>query len=262
MEQYVAKVYVDDVHFLYERAQRSLAEMGKYGKVFGNLMLFPRAYWEKLTKASKKMTGRYTPAKERARAFKVLASVLIGGALVGVAFKKVTGRRKNPYDPLVLLAYSPGGLLLGNVEALSDAYTSTIMAVRGDKRALADLTTSIPKLADHFLPLYSYALRGYEAFLADPLVNKNIDTYALKKLRMMVDKEYELRGGVHSVERNAIEKWQYFLSGAGVDIAIAERKKKEREAEPIIIGKPKIPKLGIPTLGKPGIKKLSPIKKF
>lgn len=262
MEKYVSKCYVDDVHFLYERAQRSLAEMGPYGKVFGNLMLFPRAYWEKLAKFSKKMTGKNVPHKERLRAFKVISSILIGGALVGVAYKKVTGRREPPYDPLILLAYEPGGLALATVEAVSDVYNDTIMAVRGDKRALAALTSSIPSLADHFIPFYNYTLRGYEAFLGDPLVNKNIDKYALKKLRQLIDEEYEIRGGVHSVERNAIEKWQYFLSGAGVDIAIKEREKAEREAEPITIGKPKVPKIGIPTIKKFGIKKLSPIKKF
>lgn len=262
MERYVAKVYVDDVHFLYERAQRSLAEMGRYGRVFGNLMLFPRAYWEKLTKHSKKMTGKYVPIKERIRAFKVIASILIGGALVGVAYTKTTGRRKPPYDPLILLAYQTGGLMIGTVDALNDVYVETINAIRGDKRALATLTSSVPALADHLIPFYNYMLRGYEAFLADPLVNKNIDVYALKKLRQLIDKEYEIRGGVHSVERNALEKWQYFLSGAGVDVAIAERKRKEREAEPIKIGEPKIKKLGIPKLGKPGIKKLSPIRKF
>ncbi|MBA7491705.1 hypothetical protein ES702_02253 [subsurface metagenome] len=262
MNEYVAKVYVDDVHFLYERAQRSLAEMGPYGKVFGNLMLFPRAYWEKLTKMSKKMTGKYVPFNERTRAFKVIASILIGGALVGIAYTKTTGRRKPPYDPLVLLAYQTGGLMIGTVEALNEVYVDTIMAVRGDRRALAALTSSVPKLADHFIPFYNYALRGYEAFLGDPLVNKNIDVYALKKLRQLVDNEYKIRGGVHSVERNAIEKWQYFLSGAGIDVAIAERKKKEKEVEPITIGKPKIPRLGIPKISKPGIKRLSPVRKF
>ena len=224
MEKYISKCYVDDVHFLYERAQRSLAEMGKYGKVFGNLMLFPRAYWEKLAKFSKKMTGKNVPPKERTRAFKVIASILIGGALVSVAYKKVTGRREPPYDPLILLAYEPGGLLLSSVEAISDVYTDTIMAVRGDKRALAALTSSVPALADHLIPFYNYMLRGYEAFLGDPLVNKNIDKLALKKLRQLINKEYQIRGGVHSVERNAIEKWQYFLCGAGVDVTIKERK--------------------------------------
>ena len=121
------------------------------------------------------MTGKNVPFSERARAFKVISSVIIGGMLVGIAYKKVTGRRKNPYDPLVLLAYETGGLMVGMVSDLTEVYIDTISAVQGNKGALSALTSSIPNLADEFIPFYNYALRGYEAFLADPLVNKNID---------------------------------------------------------------------------------------
>jgi len=257
MARYVSKVYVDDVHFIYERAQRSLAEMGPYGKVFGNLMLFPRAYWEKLAKQSKKMTGKYVPFSERARAFKVIANIIIGGMLVSASYKKITGRQKSPYDPLELLAYEPGGLMLSTVGTVSEVYIDFMMAVKGDEKALADLTTSLPNLADMFIPFYNYTLRGLEASTD----TKNLDRLALRKLRMLIDREYAIRGGAYLLERNSLEKWQYFLSGAGVDVAIAEREKKEKEAKPIKIGK-EIPRLGIPTISKPGIKRLSIIKKF
>jgi len=263
MEQYIAKVYVDDTHFLYERAQRSLAEMGPYGKVFGNLMLFPRAYWEKLVKHSKKMTGKNVPFSERERAFKVISSIIIGGMLVSASYKKITGRQKSPYDPLELLAYEPGGLMLSTVGTVSEVYINFIMATKGDEKALADLTTSLPALADMFIPFYNYTLRGLEAFIVDEdgKGGKNIDRLALRKLRMLIDREYAIRGGAYLLERNSLEKWQYFLGGAGVDVAIKEREKKEKEAKPIKIGK-EIPRLGIPTISKPGIKRLSPIKKF
>ena len=224
MNEYIARVYVDDVHFLYERSQRSLAEMGKYGKVFGNLMLFPRAYWEKLAKHSKKMTGKNVPHKERLRAFKVISSVIIGGMLVSAGYRKVTGRRKDPYNPLELLAYEPGGLMLSTVGAVSEVYINLILASKGDERALSDLTTAIPNLADMFIPFYNYALRGIEA----QTDTKNIDRLALRKLRMLINKEYQVRGGSYKLERNAMEKWQYFLGGAGVDMAIKERKAKEK----------------------------------
>jgi len=257
MARYVSKVYVDDTHFLYERAQRSFAEMGPYGIVFGNLMLFPRAYWEKLVKFSKKMTGKNVPFSERARAFKVIANVIIGGILVSATYKKITGRQKSPYDPLELLAYEPGGLMLSTVGTVSEVYIDFMMAVKGDEKALADLTTSLPNLADMFIPFYNYTLRGLEAATD----TKNLDRLALRKLRMLIDREYAIRGGAYLLERTALEKWQYFLSGAGVDVAIAEREKKEKEAKPIKIGK-EIPRLGIPTISKPGIRKFSPVKKF
>ena len=231
MEKYVTRVYVDDTHFLYERAQRSPAEMGRMGRVFGNLMLFPRAYWEKLAQHSKKMTGKNVPYKERLRAFKVIASVLIGGMLISAAYMKVTGRRKPPYDIFELLAYEPGGLAIQTINAVSDIFSNMVLASKGDKRALATLTTAIPEALDMFIPFYNYALRGVEAATD----TKNIDKKALRKLRMLIDKEYQVRGGSYKLERNAMEKWQYFLGGAGIDVAIKEREKKEKEKKIKII---------------------------
>jgi len=225
MEKYVTRVYVDDTHFLYERAQRSPAEMGRMGRLLGNLMLFPRAYWEKLAQHSKKMTDKKAPFRERVRAFKVIASVLIGGFLVSAAYKKVTGRRKSPYDPLELLAYEPGGLAISTIQAVSEVYTNMIMASKGDERALAALTTAIPGALDMFIPFYNYALRGIEA----QTDTKNIDRLALRKMRMLIDKEYQVRGGAYELERNAMERWQYFLGGAGIDVTIKEREKEEKE---------------------------------
>jgi len=225
MEKYVTRVYVDDVHFLYERAQRSPAEMGRMGRVMGNLMLFPRAYWEKLAQHSKKMTDKKAPFKEQVRAFKVIASVLIGGMLVSAGYKKVTGRRKSPYDPLELLAYEPGGLAIQTINSVSDIFSNMVLATKGDERALATLTTAIPEALDMFIPFYNYALRGVEAATN----TKNIDKKTLRKLRMLIDKEYQVRGGSYKLERNAMEKWQYFLGGAGVDTTIKEREKKEKE---------------------------------
>ena len=221
MARYVTRVYVDNTQFLYDRSQRSLAEMGRVGRWAGNLMLFPRAYWEMLLKHSKKMTGKNVPLGERLRAFKVLANIIAGGILVGAAYKKVTGRKENPYDPLVLLAYEPGGLAIGTVEAVTDVYINILMAAKGDDRAMAALTTAIPKAADMFIPFYAYALRGLEASTD----TKNIDRLALRKIRMMIDAEYAVRGGAYILERNAMEKWQYFLSGAGIDVEIKEKLK-------------------------------------
>ncbi len=239
MARYVARVYVDNTQFLYDRSQRSPAEMGRVGRWAGNLMLFPRAYWEMLLKQSKKFAGKDVPFNERLRAFKVIANIIIGGIMVDVAFKKVTGRQQGPYDPIALLAYEPGGLAIGTAQAVTDVYTNILMASKGDERALAALTTAIPAAADMFIPFYSYALRGIEASTD----TKNIDRKALRKLRMLIDSEYAIRGGAYILERNAIEKWQYFLSGAGIDVSIQEKQEKEKKTtkkikKPEILNKP------------------------
>jgi len=212
-------------------------------------MLWSRAYWEKLFYHGSKVIGKNIPFKERWRGLEVLANIIIGGILVGAAYQKVTGRRENPYDPLVLLAYEPGGLVLGTVEAIYDVYGNVIMASKGDKKALAACTTAFPHAADMFIPFYDYALRAIEASTD----TKNIDVLALRKLRMLIDKEYEVRGGAYVVKRNALERWQYFLSGAGIDVTIKEREKKEKEEGKFPM-KVKVPK------GAKSIKTKFPIK--
>ncbi|MBA7542183.1 hypothetical protein ES705_34502 [subsurface metagenome] len=219
MERFIARTYTDDVHFIYQRAQRAPAEMGRVGRIWGNLILWARAYWEKLFYHTGKVIGKDIPFKERWRGLGVLSNVIIGGLLVGAAYMRVTGRRTAPYHPLNLLAYTPGGLQVGVVEAVGEVYANIVLAVKGDRRALAALATDLPHAADMFIPFYDYALRAVEASTD----TKNIDIKALRKIRMLLDKEYELRGGAYVVKRNAWERWQYFLAGAGVDVTIKER---------------------------------------
>lgn len=212
MARYVSRVHVDDIHFLYERTQRSPAEMTPLGKVVGNLFLFPRAYGEKLAHAANKMLKGKT-TQEQWRGLKILFSVIAGGMLVGAIYQKVTRRKRNPYNPLEILAFRPGGLAWGSVEAVTEIYVNILSAAKGDSRALAALTVAIPRAADMFIPFYDYTLRGIEAATDQ----KNVDRKVLRQIRMMIDKEYHIRGGAYKVRRNALEKWQYFIAGAGVD---------------------------------------------
>ncbi|GAH84464.1 unnamed protein product, partial [marine sediment metagenome] len=99
----------------------------------------------------------------RYRGLKILFAVIAGGMVAGAIYKKVTGRRRNPYNPLHILAYRPGGLAWGTIETASSIYTGILLAVQGDKRALNELTIQIPRAADMFIPFYDYALRGIEA---------------------------------------------------------------------------------------------------
>ena len=212
MSQYIGRVHVDDIHFLYERSQRSPAEMTSLGKIVGNLMLFPRAYGEKLAHvANKTLKGK--TSQEQWRGLKTLFAVIGGGLIVGSIYMKVTGRKRNPYNPLELLAFRPGGLAWGSIEAATEVYANILSAAKGDSRALAALTVAIPRAADMFIPFYDYSLRAIEAATDQ----KNIDRKALRQMRMMIDKEYKIRGGAYKVERTALEKWQYFLSGPSVD---------------------------------------------
>jgi hypothetical protein len=211
--QYVARVHVDDIHFLYERAQRSPAEQTTMGRVVGNLMLFPRAYTEKLLHQTSRLFGGASTVEERVRAAKTIFAVVAGGLVCGSVFMIVTGRKKNPYDPFEIFAYRPGGLALGALKGMGQVFADTMLAISGNKDAQGRLTSEIPRLADVMIPFYDYVLRGYEAMTDQ----KNVDVRTLRRLRELLDREYQVREIDYIEERDLIQKWQYFFAGPGID---------------------------------------------
>lgn len=225
MARFVARVHVADIHFLYERAQRAPVEMGGgLARVYGNLMLFPRAYGEKLAKQINKFMTSKTQA-EQWRALKVIMAVIGGGMVAGAMYKKITGRKRNPYNPFVILSWRPGGLAQGAIDAAGETYSNMVQGAGGDKKSQAAFLNSLPGLADMFIPFYDISLRGIEAVTDQ----KNIDYKFVRQMREAIDKEYRVRGGAYKVRRNAIERWQYFIGGAGVD-----QKAKTKKAKKII----------------------------
>ncbi len=223
MANFVAATTVADTQWQYQRSQRSPAEMGgEMSEIFGNLMLFSRAYGEKLTRQANKMI-RGKDFEEQWRAAKVIMVVIAGGMLVGSIYKKITGRRRNPYNPLQILGWQVGGLAAGVVDQVNETYGNMMQAFAGDEKALARFLNSLPQAANMFIPFYDQTLRGIEA-LTD---TKNIDFKAVRQIRAAIDKEYKIRGGAYKVKRDALEKWQYFIGGAGVDQKIKEGKKRK-----------------------------------
>ena len=226
MARFVARTHVADIHWLYERSQRAPVEMGGgLPRIYGNLMLFPRAYGEKLTRAANKML-RGTSYEEQWRGLKTLIAVIGGGLVAGAFYMKITGRKRNPYDPLAVLSWRPGGLAQGTIDAVGLAYSNMIMAAGGDKRSLVAFLNALPGMANMFIPFYNIALRGIEAVTDQ----KNIDYKFVRQMRAAVDKEYKVRGGAYKMNRDALEKWQFFIGGAGVD-----QKAKKGKAVPKII---------------------------
>ena len=222
MARYVSRIHVANIHWLYERSQRSPVEMGGMGRVFGNLMLFGRSYGEKLARE----TNKFMTAKDYAtqwRAAKVLFSVIAGGMLAGALYKKITGRKKNPYNPFVILSWRPGGLAQAAMDAVGVSYSELVQGIGGDTDAQGRFLNSLPGLADMFIPFYDIVLRGIEAITDQ----KSIDYRFVRQVRAAIDSEYKVRGGTFKVRRNAIEKWQYFVGGAGVD-------QKSKKKKPII----------------------------
>ncbi len=225
MARYVARVYIDDVHFLYERLQRSPAEMGSMGRSVANLLLFPRAYAEKILRATKQVTNGKTH-RSRWRGLKRLLAVVVGGYITGAIYQKITGRKRNPYDIFNLLSVTFGGLSWGSVEAVTDITSNILHASMGDRRALAELATAIPRAADMFLPFYSLVIQAIESGTN----SKNIDRKLLREIRALIDDEYKVRGSAYQVERTAVEKWQHFLANS--DPSLEEQRRRAKVNKP------------------------------
>lgn len=208
--RYVAREVTNNTHFMYERSQRAPAEMGGLARVVMNLFVFPRSYAQRLILQGKKLKpSSGATLREKRYAFKTMAGIIIAGLLIGGAYKEVTGRKYNPYNPFNILSWTPGGLSIGAAEEISAAIYDIAQALMGDQDAFGRATTAIPRASDLALPFYDIFIESIEAATD----KKHIDRLALRKLREAVDEEYKTRPSAYQVERNAIEKFQHALFG-------------------------------------------------
>ena len=205
--RYNGQQLTNNVHFLYDRAQRAPAEMGATGKVLGNIFVFQRSWAERFLNQGNKLVDPKVSAREKFLALRIVVGLLVCGVLAGEAYRKITGKKMNPYNPLNILTYGPGGLMLGITESISNVMYLITQAVQGDEWSMGKLPVALAGVADLTLPFYKNLCQALEA-VTDL---KNIDVWAVRKIREMVDEEYEIRGGTHEVERTLLEKLQHAL---------------------------------------------------
>lgn len=218
MARYVAAEHTMNVHFPYERAQRSPAEMGATGRTLASLLAFPRAWGERIYREMRKVGrgGTYT-ARRRALG-RVVHMTLIAGVW-GLAFMKLTGRKRNPYNPLNILNWTPGGLVVGAATEISKTVYLINQAAQGDRTALNKLPAQMTRMANLYIVGYEMA-----SDLVDVLLKtKGADRHALRKIRAMLDKQYRPRVEHYKAERTLIENIQKAVLGVE-----GESKKKRR----------------------------------
>ncbi len=215
MTRFVAKVHTDNTHFLYAREQRSPAEQTKFGRIALNLALFRRAALEKALFQLGKVFEKGTGFDAKLRAANVLVTLLGMSALVGVFWKKATGQKYSPYSYFNFLELNFGGLEVATIQKAEDAYNSMlgIITLDPEKRgkAVEAFGTNITKIADYMIPFYDIGLRAIEATIG----SENIDRIPAKKLRELIDKEYESRG-LTRINRGLVEKIQSTFAGSRV----------------------------------------------
>ena len=226
--RYLANVETREVNFRYASDERSPAEMGRDVKVLTNLMLFPRAYYERLSNAGKKVKDKKSTMKERSEAAKIIVSMIVGGLAVGGAYKKVFGKQRNPYNPVYVGNFSLGGLAIGSSNLVAETTTDMSQAITGDEDALIRVENNITRIPDMFIPFYRQAIATIEVGTD----TRNIDKRSVRKLREIIDDEYERRMEHYDIERSEVESVQRILGGRGIDRMIDERDDSESQYKP------------------------------
>ena len=207
MARWVAKEITFNVHFAYLRSMRAPIEHGNMGRVLANLMTFPRSYGQQMLLSMRRVVYGQSFA-ERYRGMKQFVNLTVFAWLAGRLFQAVTGRPENPYDPASIFNWTFGGLSIGAAQDFSETMGDMLKATMGNKQALARCDKNIPRCADLFVPFYSLAVQSLEAATG----MENVDVYAVRRLRALVDKRY---GGPpterYKVDRNAVEVMQKVL---------------------------------------------------
>lgn len=211
MARFVAKVHTDNTHFLYAREQRSPAEQTKLGRIALNLALFRRAALEKAIFQLEKVFQRGTGFNKKRRAASVLVSLLGFSALTGVLWKRLTGQKYSPYSYFSFLELNFGGLEVATIEKAEAAYNDMLDIIGGDDRgkAIDRFGTDITRVADYMIPFYDIGLRAIEATLG----TENIDRVPFKKMREIIDSEFESRG-LKEINRSLVQKIQFTFAAS------------------------------------------------
>lgn len=216
---WMAAQHVANVHFQYERSQRAPAEMGEIGRVAGSLWNFPRAWAERFTLEATKV-GRRGAINTRYRALGRMVQMSVMAVLAGKIFLLVTRgifpgdevvEEDNPYDPMRILSWVPGGLVIGFPAEICGLIWDIGRIAKGDRQARNSAINRASRLAKMGIPFYQPIRSIVNGFLELPEA-RGIDEEGLRKLRDVLDKRYKYEPPI-KVKRDAVEKFRYmFLS--------------------------------------------------
>lgn len=205
---YVAQTITGNVHFYYDRAQKSPAEMGPVGRTIGNLFTFKRATTERIARAAYQTVHGHS-RKAQWRGLKILMGHMWGGIVANYLYAILTGRDDRPYSPLSLVAWTPGGLTTGALEELYGLCADMVGAATGDRKALGRVPGRLVGISSMFIPFYDYFIQSIEAMTG----TENIDKAMLKELKAIIAKEKKNRHIDIKTERGFLQAMQHALVG-------------------------------------------------
>ncbi len=208
----LAEMVAGRKHFRYIRYLRSLSEMGISGRFIGSLVAFPRGYAQNLYLAGERLLSKNTTPAEKLKSMRVLISSIFGSLVSGYLYQKLTGKPRNPYNPLQVLTWTPGGLALGAAVSIAETLrqvTNVLIASNDEQRsfALNELTKSVPQLGDMFIPFYLHTMNIIEAATDQ----KYLDRKWARQIREIFDKEYKLNPEFYKKERTVLGMFQHAI---------------------------------------------------
>jgi hypothetical protein len=213
---YAADAHTSNVHFRYERYQKSAWEMGETGRALTTLLSFPRAFAERFVKDGQMLLGRHdgTLGDRVAAATRILftyamfnltqnlLSMLAGepedkkdkrmaaatryGPLGGFFAKSVA----SPWETFQAVAWRPGGIGASLAGDMGDWVKAAGATVGGDQRAYSTFVNMSSRLARSFLPFYKQAASALAAG-TQRSVQENWDEEGLRRLIAYLDPTYE-----------------------------------------------------------------------
>ena len=202
-------------HFNYIRYLRSSVEMGELGRVIGSLVAFPRSVAERYVDVFSRLSPRKgLTGDTRKRAIHSLLALVIGSGIASASLAAITGKKRDAYNPFLILQWQVGGLAIGATENLTELYRHltnlTFAKEERDKQyAMEQLAILIPSLGDSFIPFYAPTMNILES-LTD---SRYLDRQTLRKLRAMFDEHYKPNEEFYKIERTLLEKIQHGLFG-------------------------------------------------
>lgn len=234
---YVAHRIADITHFKYRRSSRGLMEMGVTGSTLWNLIVFPRGYSQRLyfqaEKIRKVFSGDATWEEARS-GFNDVMKLTITSLLFSQLFYAVTGRERNPWNPLnILFGWQFGGLFVGIAQDVTKfvGNIATILnpvASDDDKDfAWGEIPMAMERIPETLVPIFRRAADVAEIVVTEVTGKEVKMRHLAREMRGLLDKNYT-PAALDDLDRNFWDNAKKGILGAETpDITSIEQAMKD-----------------------------------
>ena len=234
---YLGREHTTNIHVAYRRGERSAIEQGVGGREMTSLAGFLRSTLERYMLQIGKLGRKDMPARERARAAHVLASMTIKGIVVSKLYMMITGKKREPYAIQQYLSWTPGGFAINPVidmfrfiEAVVHILIPPAQEVKRKGWAAAaghhyDKAVALAtRIADTLVPGYRMMTDMLEGLFSW----KHLDRKFMRQFRETFDKKYKVKDDWYRAERT----WYEVLQKVFFQTETAEPPKGRPKAPP------------------------------